>query len=270
VTDEDDIVEAEFVDVPLERASHRYAIARRHTFGARMCDIADDTITDEEFLVRCWNRGAGGMMHDYEERLTRRALLRWCDKTGRSHDDTLASHWNLTVHELETLLRHEGVDAAGIALLVEIHDEVFRERLQMCARCAMPARVLGQRNVCTSCHDEWRSRPSTPPAGGLRSALARARAKRLPATLTKEQWQATVAHFDDRCAFCGGPWCLVEHATPVELGGGTTADNCLPACAPCNVRKANRILEKISDTWWEPERLAAGVAWLCGLGRKQR
>lgn len=94
--------------------------------------------------------------------------------------------------------------------------------------------------ICTRCRIEWRNRPSHHPS--LKGALARAKRMGLPATLTDEEWAQTIEHFEDRCAYCQGPWSVIEHATPMPLGGGTTRDNCLPSCAPCNGQKAGKRL----------------------------
>lgn len=116
--------------------------------------------------------------------------------------------------------------------------------------------------MCPSCEDVYFAGPSTPPAGGIQSALARARTARVPATLTVNEWIATVGHFGGRCAYCGGPWSLVEHATSISLGGGTTAANCLPACAYCNSSKRSKRLEEMSG-----ERVEIALAWLRLCGR---
>jgi 5-methylcytosine-specific restriction endonuclease McrA len=72
---------------------------------------------------------------------------------------------------------------------------------------------------------------------GINSARSRARAAHLPATLTEVQWAATLAHFADECAYCGGVWYVVEHVWPLEQGGGTAWNNCVPSCYGCNARK---------------------------------
>jgi hypothetical protein len=56
-------------------------------------------------------------------------------------------------------------------------------------------------------------------------------------TLTTKQWQFTLKHFNFRCAYCSGPYQVLEHVVPVELGGGTTYTNCVPACNSCNTCK---------------------------------
>ena len=136
----------------------------------------------------------------------------------------------------------------------------WQTKRMTCTLCGVRAINYARGNdACEECH---LTRPSTPPASGISSALARARRAKLPATLTKEQWRQTVEHFNDRCAYCGGPWCLVEHATPIP-GGGTTIDNCLPACARCNIQKGARTIEKLKPT----DRVVKALAWLRSYGR---
>jgi len=101
---------------------------------------------------------------------------------------------------------------------------------------------------------------------GIRSALARARAARLPATLTEMQWERTVKHFQGLCAYCQeSPWYVVEHAKPILLGGGSTADNCVPACFKCNSSKGMKALEEIGgphELYFREEKLAVVREWL--------
>lgn len=70
---------------------------------------------------------------------------------------------------------------------------------------------------------------------------ARARACQLPATLTLEEWSKTVLDFGGLCAYCESESAAVlEHFVPLSKGGGTTAGNCLPACASCDDRKHSK------------------------------
>lgn len=65
----------------------------------------------------------------------------------------------------------------------------------------------------------------------------RARQFALPATLTIDQWIGTLNHFQWACAYCLGPYEVLEHFIPLTLQGETSAVNCLPACYACNARK---------------------------------
>lgn len=91
--------------------------------------------------------------------------------------------------------------------------------------------------------NEWRQ--DAPPAHGISSALGRARSRGLEVTLTNEEWAATLTFFEHRCAYCRKIWCLVDHVTSLDRGGGTSRDNCLPACGSCNRYKGQRTLEEL-------------------------
>ena len=123
---------------------------------------------------------------------------------------------------------------------------------------------------CAACMDFWTE--ESKPKPGIRSALLRARRQGLPATLTEEQWQEALEHFNHVCAYCGKrPWRCVEHATPLPPGG-TTVDNCVPSCSMCNSLKRGRTLEEMavegfsqllmSAECWQP-----ALVWLHSKGR---
>jgi 5-methylcytosine-specific restriction endonuclease McrA len=77
-------------------------------------------------------------------------------------------------------------------------------------------------------------------AAKVRYHLARASELELPATLTLEQWLGTLEHFQWKCAFCQGPYILLEHFIPLALGmEGTVQSNCVPACRSCNSKKGS-------------------------------
>lgn len=61
-----------------------------------------------------------------------------------------------------------------------------------------------------------------------------------PGTLTLQEWVATLDYFRWRCAYCDGPYEVLEHYWPIGSGHGTTVKNCLPACKRCNTRKSDR------------------------------
>ena len=62
----------------------------------------------------------------------------------------------------------------------------------------------------------------------------------LPATLTLEEWLQTLADFNGLCAYCmERHFEHLEHFIPIDAGGGTTVDNCVPACGRCNYSKGS-------------------------------
>jgi 5-methylcytosine-specific restriction endonuclease McrA len=65
----------------------------------------------------------------------------------------------------------------------------------------------------------------------------RTQGKGLLSDLKREQWVETLTHFNNACAYCGSAYAVIEHFTPVKMGGGTGINNCVPACQICNHRK---------------------------------
>lgn len=73
----------------------------------------------------------------------------------------------------------------------------------------------------------------------------RALARNLPCTLTDSQWAAICAAYKFRCAYCGKKVKLTQdHVLPLSKGGGTVAENIVPACKSCNSRKSARLPSK--------------------------
>ena len=64
----------------------------------------------------------------------------------------------------------------------------------------------------------------------------RARSLGQRADLTIQQWLENLAVFGRKCAYCGGPYEVLEHVEPVRVAG-TTVTNCVPACRACNHAK---------------------------------
>jgi hypothetical protein len=78
-------------------------------------------------------------------------------------------------------------------------------------------------------------------AARVRLNVGRAAKLLMQATLTTKQWLETVRHFGERCAYCGtAAFEVMDHFVPLVFGGGTTADNCVPACRRCNGMKSDR------------------------------
>lgn len=63
--------------------------------------------------------------------------------------------------------------------------------------------------------------------------LRRARTLHAAATLTIIDWLSTLDHFDWQCAYClSKPFQVMSHFVLLPHGG-TTPDNCVPACYGC-------------------------------------
>jgi hypothetical protein len=73
----------------------------------------------------------------------------------------------------------------------------------------------------------------------LGSQLGKARYFGAEATLTLVEWLETLEYFHWQCAFCGErPFQVLRHVTPLPIGG-TTVENCMPACYRC-IRQKRR------------------------------
>lgn len=84
---------------------------------------------------------------------------------------------------------------------------------------------------------------------------ARARRGNAEYTLTLSQWLITWNYFERKCAYCLKLAGYIEHFLPVTLGGGTTINNCIPACNSCNLKKSNRHPDKL-DNFFPADNLA--------------
>lgn len=59
-------------------------------------------------------------------------------------------------------------------------------------------------------------------------------------TFTREEFDARMAFWGDRCYMCAGPWSAVEHVKPIVAGGPHMLANLRPACTSCNTSKGGR------------------------------
>lgn len=132
-------------------------------------------------------------------------------------------------------------------------------RIVVCSECAKVAPLEGK-GLCAPCYQRryQRAHPDKVASRNARyrtkhrtkalitrsvvQSRRRARQHALPATLTVSEWQAILAAHQHRCAYCGRDDVALtqDHVVPVSRGGGTTADNIVPACKPCNSRKGVR------------------------------
>lgn len=88
----------------------------------------------------------------------------------------------------------------------------------------------------------------------------RSRTDGLPATLTLEEWLAILERFQGMCAYCETvPFSLIEHIIPHFADGGTTADNCIPACKRCNSRKYDYLVDADLPYWDRIERIRTAL-----------
>ena len=67
-----------------------------------------------------------------------------------------------------------------------------------------------------------------------------------------------------RCVYCGsaGGRLTLDHVIPRSRGGGSDWENVVTSCAPCNLRKGNRLLHEVQMELSHPPRPPAPVLFI--------
>ena len=67
-----------------------------------------------------------------------------------------------------------------------------------------------------------------------------------------------------RCAYCGqrNGRLTLDHVVPRSRGGNSAWDNVVTSCAPCNLRKGNRLPEEVSMVLRSPPRPPTPVLFI--------
>ncbi len=82
----------------------------------------------------------------------------------------------------------------------------------------------------------------------VKAQLLYARADNAAATLTVREWFTLLDRFAWKCAYCGEkPFQVMSHVT-ARSEGGTTAENCVPACHSCISKPNKKVLSSAKET----------------------
>ncbi|MEV0251034.1 HNH endonuclease [Nocardia sp. NPDC050712] len=74
--------------------------------------------------------------------------------------------------------------------------------------------------------------------------------------------RAALMHRDRyRCGYCGGKAETIDHVIPRSRGGEHSWENCVASCAPCNHRKADKMLSELGWTLRSPLVSPKGPHW---------
>ncbi len=124
-------------------------------------------------------------------------------------------------------------------------------RTLYCATCAAAIRQAHS-YICQYCHDIYvRLQPQPRDMEHCRKSICeyehtrvvtqnvRARKIKEPANLTLKQWAKTLNHFHYKCAYCQKSYEACDHFVPLGMGIGSVAQNCVPSCYACNLKKGN-------------------------------
>lgn len=76
--------------------------------------------------------------------------------------------------------------------------------------------------------------------------------------------RALFARDNWRCVYCGtgGGRLTLDHVVPRSRGGDSVWENVVTSCAPCNLRKGNRLLEEAAMELRSPPRPPAPVLFI--------
>src|SRR2546423_13080691 len=88
---------------------------------------------------------------------------------------------------------------------------------------------------------------------------------RVPRTLQRKiSRRALFARDGWRCVYCGtsGGRLTLDHVIPRSRGGESVWENVVTSCAPCNLRKGNRLPEEVSMTMRKQPRPPAPVLFI--------
>ena len=88
---------------------------------------------------------------------------------------------------------------------------------------------------------------------------------RVPRTLQRKfSRRALFARDGWRCVYCGtsGGRLTLDHVVPRSRGGESVWENVVTSCAPCNMRKGNRLPEEVSMTLRAKPRPPAPVLFI--------
>ncbi|WP_231390421.1 HNH endonuclease [Nocardia sp. CNY236] len=85
---------------------------------------------------------------------------------------------------------------------------------------------------------------------------------RVPYRARVPMTRAALMHRDRyRCGYCGGKAETIDHVIPRSRGGEHSWENCVASCAPCNHRKADKLLSELGWTLMSPLISPKGPHW---------
>jgi 5-methylcytosine-specific restriction endonuclease McrA len=88
---------------------------------------------------------------------------------------------------------------------------------------------------------------------------------RVPRTVQRKiSRRALFARDGWKCVYCGtaGGRLTLDHVVPRSRGGDSVWENVVTSCAPCNLRKGNRLLEELSMQLHKPPRAPAAALFI--------
>jgi hypothetical protein len=159
------------------------------------------------------------------------------DRVDIPHDECLRLCDNChKPTQTKFIYTHPKVPSKWSGYCIDCFDPLLKAAYITCIGCGKHTLEYGSsKSVCLDCHEKY------PDWATVQSHLGRARKAGAQATLTIKEWTLAIRHFNGKCAYCNKrKYQVLEHYKPVSLSGGTTSDNCLPACYQCNGTKGDK------------------------------
>lgn len=148
---------------------------------------------------------------------------------------------------IDGILREIGPTIVGNAierLLEDTRKEFRKTKNEKCSICEQKVIEDTILHICSLCLTTYQAE-----AQKVKVHLYRAKKAKVPATLTLVEWLTTLKRFEYKCAYCQErPYEILEHYIPIPTKqngdvitqGGTTVNNCVPACRSCNSQKGGK------------------------------
>lgn len=114
-------------------------------------------------------------------------------------------------------------------------------------RVAAKYKLWAERNRAKLSAKSTQYQKDHPEVVAERSRRRRARKAGAPVNdFSESDWRELLNKFGHACAYCGRSDLALEreHVVPLARGGSHTKDNIVPACGPCNRRKATKTADE--------------------------
>jgi len=179
-----------------------------------------------------------------------------CERCGKSEDVK-----NLYVYGASDMQKIEVEKGGWIFSNIGCYDcqqKFIKEHTCSCCDCgASFMSHYSHSTRCDECQLIYANRSRT-----VFTQKKRTLEKGFSSSLDTYGWMNTLEHFKHKCVYCGKRYEVLDHYIPVDKGGSTNANNCVPACWKCNSKKRARMPRDFTSTekadWIESYLVSVG------------
>lgn len=113
----------------------------------------------------------------------------------------------------------------------DCQEKYIKEHTRPCVECQKVI-YINRTQRCKECKRKRTRRTNVVNKHKQRTSLMG-----LESNLSTAAWNRTLKYFNYKCVYCGRQYESLDHYIPVDKGGSTTIENCVPACQRCNSAK---------------------------------